>query len=280
MLEGNKKMRKRWSKVAHSATEFFRVEIADGVQVDAWCVKPPDFDPAQKYPLLVYVYGEPAGQTTQNRWGGSRHLWHSMLAQSGYVIMSFDNRGSPAPRGRAWRKTVHRQVGILAPEDQAAAVRRVLDERPWLDRERVGVWGWSGGGSMTLHALFKFPELYQVGISVAPVPNQRHYDTVYMERYQGLPADNPEGYLKGSPIHFASGLEGKLLLIHGTGDDNCHYQGIEALTNELIRHRKEFSMMAYPNRTHAIQEGEATTLHLMNLITSFLRSHLPAGPRD
>jgi len=200
-----------------------------------------------------------------------------MLAQKGYFVMSVDNRGTRSPRGREWRKVIYRRIGVLAPKEQAAAVRKVLGERPHLDPKRVGVWGWSGGGSMTLNAMFKYPDLYKVGIAIAPVPDQRHYDTIYQERYMGLPKDNEEGFREGSPINFAGRLEGDLLLIHGTGDDNVHYQGTERLINELIRLNKPFEMMGYPNRTHAIREGENTTLHLRTLMTRYLLEHLRPG---
>ena len=280
VLQDNTELRQRLEKLALPATEFFRVDIGEGVELDAWCIQPPKLDPARKYPLLVYVYGEPAGQTVLDRWGGANLLWHLMLAQQGYVVMSFDNRGTPAPRGRDWRKCVYRQVGVLAPQDQATAVRAVLRQRSFLDGSRVGVWGWSGGGSMTLNALFKFPQLYHTGISIAPVPNQRYYDTIYQERYMGLPEDNVDGFLEGSPINFAHQLEGNLLLVHGTGDDNCHYQTTEMLINELIRHNKRFTMMAYPNRSHSIREGTGTTRHLRELMTTYLQANLPPGPRD
>jgi dipeptidyl-peptidase-4 len=193
------------------------------------------------------------------------------------VVLSVDNRGTPAPRGRAWRKCVYRQIGILSSADQAAALRTLLKERPYLDPERVAVWGWSGGGSMTLNLMFRYPDLYKCGMSIAPVPNQRFYDTIYQERYMGLPGDNAEGYRKGSPITYARQFEGKLLLIHGTGDDNCHYQGTEALINELVAHGKQFTMFAYPGRTHAIAEGRGTTRHLYGLLTKFLNDHIPPG---
>ena len=212
--------------------------IGDGVQVDGWRILPPDFDPAKKYPLLVYVYGEPAGQTVQDGWGGSGYLWHLMLAQQGYIVASFDNRGTPAPRGRAWRKSIYRQIGILASADQAAAVRAALAAWPFVDAERVGVWGWSGGGSMTLNAMFRYPDLYKAGISVASVPDQRLYDTIYQERYMGLPDDNADGYKNGSPITFAKDLKGHLLIVHGTGDDNVHYQGFELLSTSSWPHNK------------------------------------------
>jgi len=278
-LAANKSLRAKVKKLKRRPTEFFRVDIGDGVELDAWCIRPPDFDPKKKYPLLTYVYGEPWGQTVLDRWGGKRYLWHLMLAQQGYVIMSFDNRGTPAPRGRPWRKAIYRQVGILAPADQAAALEKVLAERSYLDPERVGIWGWSGGGSMSLNAIFRYPKLYHTAIAIAPVSNQRHYDTIYQERYMGLPGDNVDGYLKGSPINYAHQLEGNLLVIHGTGDDNVHYQSTEALANELIRHNKPFTMMAYPNRTHGIREGKNTTRHLRELMTRYLKENLPPGGR-
>ncbi|NOX55489.1 MAG: S9 family peptidase [Planctomycetes bacterium] len=280
VLAANEALRAKVAKLKREPVEFFRVEIGDGVKLDAWCIRPPDFDPKKRYPLLIYVYGEPAGQTVLDRWGSSNYLWHLMLAQQGYVIMSFDSRGTPAPRGRAWRKCIYRKLGIVGPEDQAAALRAVLKARPYLDPSRIGVWGWSGGGSSTLHAMFKFPDLYKTGIAIAPVPNQRYYDTIYQERYMGLPSDNVDGYRNGSPIHFAHQLKGNLLIIHGTGDDNCHYATTEMLINELIRHNKPFTMMAYPNRTHAIREGKKTTRHLRQLMTQYLIEHLPPGPRN
>jgi dipeptidyl-peptidase-4 len=276
-LVENSALKHKVDALRKAKTEFFRVDIGDGVALDAFCMYPPDFDSGARYPLLVHVYGEPWGQTVLDEWGGGDHLWHWMLAQEGYVIMSFDNRGTPAPRGRAWRKAVYHQIGVLAPKDQARAVQEVLRRRPYLDPHRVGVWGWSGGGSMSLNAIFKYPDLYTTAIAVAPVANQRYYDTIYQERYMGLPGDNVDGYTQGSPINFAHQLKGNLLLIHGTGDDNCHYQGTEALINELIKHNKPFSMMAYPNRSHAISEGYNTSVHLRHLMMRYLKDHLSPG---
>jgi dipeptidyl-peptidase-4 len=278
LLGDNSALKRKLEPLAKVPTEFFRVDIGGGVELDAWCLLPPKLDPAAKYPLVVYVYGEPWAQTVLDAWGGTNELWHRMLAQSGYVVMSFDNRGTPAPRGRAWRKVVHRKMGILAPAEQAAALREVLRRRPYLDASRVGVWGWSGGGSMSLSLIFKYPDVYAAAIAIAPVSNLRHYDTIYQERYMGLPGDNVDGFTRGSPINFAHHLKGHLLLIHGTGDDNVHYQGTEALINELIRHDKPFTMMAYPNRSHAINEGHNTTLHLRQLMTRYLKENLPPGP--
>jgi len=278
-LEDNVTLRKKLAALAQPKREFFQIDIGDGVKVDAYVVLPPNLDRSKKYPLFLYVYGEPAGQTTVNRWSGPGGMWHWMLAQQGYVVMSIDNRGTTAPRGNAWRKSIYRQVGILASKDQAVAVRQVLKDRPYLDADRVGVWGWSGGGSMTLNALFRYPDLYHAGISIAPVPNQLLYDTIYQERYMGLPDDNKEGYKNGSPITFAKNLKGKLQLIHGTADDNVHYQGMAKLVDTLVAHNKPFEMLAYPNRSHSIREGKGTTLHLRTAMTEFLRRNLPPGPR-
>jgi len=279
VLVDNSDLCAKLDKIKKGTTELFRIDIGDGVLLDGWCMKPPGFDPQKKYPLFFYVYGEPAGQTVLDKWGGEKYFWYLMLAQQGYVVMSVDNRGTPAPRGRAWRKSIYRQIGILASADQAAATRAIIKSRAYIDGERVGIWGWSGGGSMSLNAIFRYPELYHTAMAVAFISNQRFYDTIYQERYMGLPDDNEDGFTNGSPITFAHQLEGNLLIVHGTGDDNCHYQSFEALVNELIEHNKRFSMMSYPNRTHSIKEGEGTRRHLYELLTRYLKEHLAAGPK-
>lgn len=280
VLEANEKLVEHVAKHCTALASFQQVEIEDGVKLDSWVIQPAEIEPGKKYPLLIYVYGEPAGTTVVDRWMGSSYEWYQMLAQQGYVVMSFDNRGTPAPRGRDWRKSIYRKIGINASIDQAAAVRKVLADNAHLDPSRVGVWGWSGGGSMTLNAMFRYPDLYSTGISIAPVPDQLGYDTIYQERYMGLPSDNPDGYKDGSAIHICDQLKGKLLLIHGTGDDNCHYATMEQLIDKLIEHNKQFDMLSYPNRTHAIREGKNTTLHLRTLMTNYLHTNLPAGPRE
>ncbi len=255
-------------------TEFFRVEVASGVELDGWCMKPPGFDPSKRYPLLVHVYGEPAGQTVLDQWGGRNYLWHRMLAQKGFVVVSIDNRGTPAPRGREWRKCIYRQIGILSSSDQAVALRALEARWPFIDPTRVGIWGWSGGGSMSLNAIFRYPDLYQTAVAVAFISDQKLYDTIYQERYMGLPDQNPTGFRDGSPITFADRLKGNLLLIHGTGDDNCHYQSCERLIDALVAANKPFSMLAYPNRTHDISEGTNTSRHLYESMTRFLEQNL------
>ena len=205
-------------------------------------------------------------------------LWHHMIAERGYLVISVDNRGTPAPRGRDWRKIIYGNIGTIASIDQAAALAKI-SEWPFVDSSRIGIWGWSAGGSMTLNMMFRYPELYHVGMSVAPVPDQRLYDTIYQERYMGLPQENVDGYRDGSPLTYAQNLKGDLLIVHGTGDDNVHYQGTERLINKLIENNISFQMMAYPNRSHGIYEGEGTSRHLHELLTKYLYEHLEPGGR-
>jgi dipeptidyl-peptidase-4 len=278
VLEDNAALSAAVAPIADPPVEFFRVDIGEGVTLDGWMLRPKDFDASKKYPLLMYVYGEPAGAEVVDAWKGNRPLFHRALAASGYVVACVDNQGTPAPKGRAWRKIVYESIGPLATKEQTAAVRRLLATRRYLDPARVASWGWSGGGSMTLNLLFRSPDVYSVGMSVAPVPDQRLYDTIYQERYMGLPQDNPEGYRNGSPINFAEGLKGRLLLVHGSGDDNVHFQGSERLVNRLIELDKPFEFMDYPNRTHSISEGEGTSLHLHSLLARYLLEHVPSGP--
>jgi dipeptidyl-peptidase-4 len=276
-LIDNRAVQDRIAKLKPTPVEFFKVDVGDGVQLDGWMIKPSDFDPQKRYPVLFYVYGEPWGQTVLDAWTGRNSLWHRMLAQQGYIVASVDNRGTPAPRGRAWRKIVYRKMGIISSADQANAARAIA-KWPFVDPSRIGIWGWSGGGSSTLNAMFRYPEVYATGISVAPVPDLRYYDTIYQERYGGLPKDHPEEWKQSSPITFAAQLKGNLFLIHGTGDDNVHYQGTEALINLLVANNKQFSMMAYPNRSHSIAEGPGTQKHLFATMTRYLHEKMPPGP--
>ena len=275
----NESVVEKVNKLKRGPTEFFRVDIGGGVQLDGWMMKPFDFDPTRRYPVLFHVYGEPAGQRVLDRWFSENYLWHLLLTQQGYIVVSVDNRGTPSPRGRAWRKVVYRQIGVLASKEQAAAAKAIIARWNYIDPSRIGIWGWSGGGSMTLNMMFRYPEIYKTGMSVAPVANQRYYDTIYQERYMGLPQQNAEDYKRGSPITFADKLQGNLLVVHGTGDDNVHYQNTEALINALVAANKPFTVMSYPNRTHSISEGPNTLRHLFELLTRYLHENLPAGAR-
>jgi dipeptidyl-peptidase-4 len=275
----NTALKAKVAEMMGDRTEFVQVDAGDGVKIDGFVMKPRNFDPSKKYPIVVYVYGEPAGANAVDQWTGNRTLFHAALADDGYLVASFDNSGTPSPKGRAWRKSIYGDVGVLASKQQAAAVRSLAATRPWVDLSRVAVWGWSGGGSMTDNLMFRSPDLYKVGVAVAAVPDQALYDTIYQERYMGLPQTNAAGYHDGSPINFAQGLQGKLLIIHGTGDDNVHFQGDQKLINRLVELGKPFDFMEYPNRSHGIAEGRGTSLHVYTLIARYLEEHLPAGGR-
>jgi len=275
VLEDNSALKEKYDALNLNHKEFFKIDIGD-VILDVWMIKPLGFDPEKKYPLIFYIYGEPWSSTVQDRWGGG-DLWHQYLSQQGYLIMSVDNRGTNVPRGRDWRKSIYRQIGILAAHDQAKAAKEILKRFSFIDADRVGMWGWSGGGQMTMNCMFRYPEIYKTGIAVSFVSDQRLYDTIYQERYMGLPDDNKEGYYNGSPINHAFKLEGNLMIIHGTADDNVHYQSFEMLANELIKHNKLFTMMSYPMRTHSIRERDNTSLHLRRTMEKFWKANLPAG---
>ncbi len=270
-LVSNEKFAKQLSKIVLPSVKFTKVTTAEGITIDARMILPPSFDKTKKYPVLFHVYGEPWGQVAIDR---HISLWNIYMAQQGYVIIDMDNRGTPALLGSEWRKSIYRKVGVVNTQDQGLAAKEIL-KLPYLDEDRVCVWGWSGGGSMTLNLLFKFPEVYQTGIAVAAVSNQLIYDNIYQERYMGLPSENMEDFIAGSPITYAKNLKGNLLLIHGTADDNVHYQSAELLINELIKENKQFDMMSYPNRSHGIYEGKNTRKHLYSLITKYVLEHTP-----
>jgi dipeptidyl-peptidase-4 len=260
-------------------TEFFKITTKDGVEMDGWMVKPKNFDATKKYPVVFYVYSEPAGTTVNDSYGSSQNsLYNGDMAEDGYIYISLDNRGTPAQKGREWRKSIYRKIGRINIQDQAMAATEILKWN-FVDPERVAVWGWSGGGTATLNLLFQFPEIYKTGIAIAAVGNQLTYDNIYQERFMGLPQENKDDFINGSPITYAKNLKGNLLYIHGTGDDNVHYQNAEMLINELVKYNKQFQIMPYPNRSHSISEGEGTSEHLSTLFTNYLRLHCPAGAK-
>jgi len=275
VLTANTNYKQKISRLKKPLYSLFTVTTVDGIAVDGIMMKPHDFDPEKKYPVLFSVYGEPAGQEATDSW---RSLWDMMLAQQGYIMIAMDNRGTPCLKGTEWRKCIYGKNGVVNSRDQAMAAREVM-KWSFVDSTRLAVWGWSGGGSMTLNLMFRYPEIYATGMAVAPVSDQLTYDNIYTERYMGLPSENQKGYSEGSPVNFAGGLKGNLLIVHGTGDDNVHYQNTELVVNELIRQNKTFTMMAYPNRSHGIYEGENTRRHLYTLLTNYLMEHCPAGGR-
>ncbi len=274
LLEDNAALKSKMMELGLQSKEFFKVDIGD-IVLDAWMIKPKDFDPQKKYPVIFHVYGEPAGSTVQDNWGTGDNLWHQYLANEiGCVVISIDNRGTRVPRGRAFRKCIYRQIGLLAADDQAAAAKKIMSQYPFIDAARTGTWGWSGGGQMSLHGIFRHGDVFKSAIAVSFVSLQTLYDNIYQERYMGLPDDNKEGYREGSPLTHAKKLQGNLLIMHGTGDDNVHYQNFEMLVNELIKHNKQFSMMSYPMRDHGINQGENTTLHLRRTMEDFWKKNL------
>lgn len=274
VLVANTQLKERVAALRTGPAEFFSVDIGGGVSLNGWIMKPPGFDPSRKYPVLFYVYGGPGSQTVMDSWGGSTWLWHAMLTQQGYLVASVDNRGTGA-RGRDFRKVIYGQMGVIETQDQAAAAR-AIGRWGYVDSTRMGIWGWSYGGFMTLNTLFQANDVYRMGVAVAPVTHWKYYDNIYTERYNGLPQENAAGYERGSPLTYAGQLTGDLLVVHGTGDDNVHYQNTEALQNALVKANKQYTMMSYPNRNHGIFGGN-TTRHLRTLLTEYIHEHLPAS---
>ena len=279
VLEDNKDLREKMKSFGFMSTEFLKLKIDGGVVMDALMIKPADFNPARKYPVLVYVYGEPHSQTVLDSWSSNMHIFHRITAELGYLVVSIDNRGTPAPKGAAWRRAVFGSLGPLSTDEQAAGIKELGRTRPYVDLSRVGIWGWSGGGSNTLNAMFRKPDVYHVGIAVAPKPQPHLYNAWFQEIYMETPEVNPEGYKRSAPINFAEGLKGDLLIIHGTGETNTHLEITEGLVDRLIELGKQFDYMAYPNRDHGIHKGSGTSVHLRMLILRYLVEHLPPGPR-
>jgi dipeptidyl-peptidase-4 len=278
-LSEDKSIAKNMKVNENSGVEYFKLTTEDNITVDAWMVKPVNFDSTKKYPAVFFVYGEPAGSTVSDRYGSQfNFLFNGDMRNEGYIQVSVDNRGTPSLRGAEWRKAIYGQIGRLNIRDIAMAAKKLL-EKPYFDKERIAVWGWSGGGSSTLSLMFQYPEIFKTGISVSAVDNLLFYDNIYEERYMGLPQENMDNYVKGSPIYYAKNLTGNLLFIHGTGDDNVQYDNAEAMLNELIKYNKTFQFMPYPNRTHGISEGEGTRKHLSTLYSDFLRKNCPPGAR-
>ncbi len=273
-LVENSELKQKLAEQSLPTHEFFKVAARDGTELDGYIMFPKNMDHSKQYPIIFYVYGEPWGSTVQDRWEGNSYLYKSLLTQQGFIVASVDNRGTRAPKGRDWRKSIYKKIGSITVQDQVDALDAMAKRWHVIDTERVGVWGHSGGGSSTLNLLFRHGDKYKVGIASAPVPDIRLYDTIYQERYAGNPNTDPESYDNTSPITFAKNLTGKLLLIHGTGDDNVHYQGSERLIDELVKHNKQFEFFAYPNRSHSLKEGKGTALHYHTMMADFFKKHL------
>ncbi|MCE2708663.1 MAG: S9 family peptidase [Bacteroidota bacterium] len=271
VLEDNQALKDRMASFALGKKEFFTFPTVDGTTLNGYLIKPADFDPNKKYPVLLYVYGGPGSQNVLNSWGGSRDFWHQHLAAEGYLVASIDNRGTGA-RGRDFKHATYANLGKLETIDQIEGAK-FLAKMPFVDPSRIGIWGWSYGGYMSSLSLMIGHEVFKTAIAVAPVTTWRYYDTIYTERYLQTPQLNPAGYDDNSPITHVNKLKGNLLLIHGTGDDNVHFQNAVDLVNALIAANKQFESFYYPNRNHGISGGN-TTWHLYTQMTDFLKRKL------
>jgi dipeptidyl-peptidase-4 len=279
VLEDNSDIAERMNSLGCQPAEFLKLDIGNGIEFDAWILKPKNFDSTKKYPLFIYVYGEPHAQTVLNEWGAAQIDFHRVVAELGYVVVSIDNRGTPCPKGAAWRRSIFGSLGPLSTEEQEAGLKVLAKQCTFIDTDRVGIWGWSGGGSNTLNALFRKPDTYHVGIAVVPKPQPHLYNAWFQEIFMRTREVNPEGYEKAAAINYAEGLKGKLLIMTGSGETNTHIQIIEGLVDRLIKLGKPFDYMVYPNRDHGLREGDGTVVHVRMHILRYLYNNLPSGPR-
>lgn len=267
----NAKLAAKVAALGLAAPEFLTIPTGEGVQLNAWVIKPKDFDPARRYPLLMNVYGGPGSQTVTDSWGGSTYLWHQLLAREGYLVASVDNRGTGA-RGARFMKQTYLHLGRYESADQIAAARW-FGTQAYVAPDRIGIWGWSYGGYMTSLSMFRGSGVFRAALVVAPVTDWRFYDTIYTERFMRTPQENPDGYAESAPLAYADSLKGSLLLVHGTGDDNVHFQNSVQLVQRLEAANKQFDMRVYPNKTHSITGGN-TRENLYGLFTEWLKKNL------
>lgn len=278
-LEDNAELIANLAEFPQQETELVELDIGDGIKLDASIMRPSHFDSSKKYPVLVYVYGEPHLQTVLDQWACGQSMFHRPIAELGYIVVSIDNRGTPGPKGSAWRRSVFGSLGPLSTREQAAGLRALGRMKSYVDLDRVAIWGWSGGGSNTLNAMFREPDLYDVGIAVVAKPQPHLYFASFQEIYMNTPEVNPDGYKDSAPLNFAEGLKGDLLIIHGSGETNTHIQIVEGLVDRLIELGKPFDYMVYPNRDHGLSEGPGSTYHVRMSIVRYLLKNLPRGGR-
>ena len=271
MLKDNSNLNNSLAEYALSQKEFFNFKTTEGIDLNGWMMKPHNFDETKQYPVFMYLYGGPGSQQVTDSWGGSNFLWYQMLTQQGYIVACVDNRGTGA-RGSEFKKCTYQQLGKLETEDQIEA-NRYLAKLPYVDGSRIGIFGWSYGGYMSSLCLLKGADEFKMAIAVAPVTNWRYYDTIYTERYMRTPQENAAGYDDNSPINHVEKLKGKYLLVHGSADDNVHYQNTMEMTNALVNANKQFDLFIYPNKNHGIYGGY-TRLHLFTKMTNFIKENL------
>jgi len=277
VLETNEKLKERMKEYGFQSVDFFTVPTDDGLTLNGWMLKPPSFDPQKKYPVLFTIYGGPGSQTVLNRWG-SASTWNQYMAQQGIIVVSVDNRGTGA-RGQDFKKCTYRELGKYETLDQIAAAQYLAD-LSYVDPERIGMWGWSFGGYLTLSCMTKGAEYFSVGVAVAPVTNWKYYDNIYTERFMRTPGENEQGYEENSPVNHAGKLSGKLLIIHGMADDNVHPQNTYDMVTALVAADKKFSLQLYPNSNHGIYSGKNTTWHNYSRMTDFLLKHLLSSEEE
>lgn len=271
VIKDNAPLQEKLTDYKMSQKEFSTIKI-NGNDLNMWMIKPADFDAQKEYPLLMFQYSGPGSQQVANRWNGTNDYWHQLLAQEGMIIICVDGRGTGL-KGRDFKKVTQKELGKFEVEDQIAAAKK-LAERSYIDKNNIGIWGWSYGGFMSTNCLLKGNDIFSTAIAVAPVTSWRFYDTVYTERYMQTPQENASGYDDNSPINYADKLEGNYLLVHGTGDDNVHAQNSMRMINALVAANKPFDIAMYPDRAHGIRKGKNTRLHLYKKMTAFIQTNL------
>ena len=271
VIKNSEKLVQTLSNYELSKKEFFSFKTEYNISLNGWMIKPPDFDSNKKYPVLMYVYGGPGNQQVLDNWGGRNYMWYQYLAQKEIVIVCVDNRGTGG-RGADFKKCTYKELGKLETEDQIAA-NKYLASLDYIDQNKIGIWGWSYGGYMSSLCLLKGNDIFNFAIAVAPVTNWRFYDTIYTERYMRTPQENPDGYDLNSPINYIKQLRGNYLLVHGSADDNVHYQNTMEMISSLVKENKQFDLFIYPDKNHGIYGG-TTRLHLMTKITDFIIKNL------
>lgn len=271
VIENNEALSVKIKTYNVALKEFFVLTTAKGISLNAWMIKPKDFDPNKKYPVLMYQYSGPGSQQVNNEWNTTDDYWYAMLAQQGYIIACVDGRGTGF-KGAEFKKCTQKQLGKLEVEDQIDAAK-VIGSYPYVDPARIGIWGWSYGGFMASNCILKGADTFKMAVAVAPVTNWRFYDSIYTERYMQTPQENPSGYDDNSPINHVDKLKGKFLLIHGSGDDNVHVQNSMQMMEALIQANKQFDSQIYPDKNHGIFGGK-TRIQLFNKITNFIKENL------